>query len=139
MDSMTVSALQTSTSQSDTSTSTTSTDSSAGDLDYNSFLKLLIAQLKYQDPTKPTDSTEFVAQLATFSQVEQSISTNKKLDSLLTSQSLSLADSLIGHTVTSSDGTTTGVVKSVVITPDGPVAQLEDGTYLYLSNGVIIE
>ena len=58
---------------------------------------------------------------------------------MLTSQSLSLADAVIGHKVTSPDGKTSGLVKSVVITPDGPVAKLEDGTYLYLGNGIIIE
>ena len=61
----------------------TAAKSSVGDLDYNAFLKLLIAQMKNQDPTKPMDSTAFMAQLATFSQVEQSVSTNTKLDSLL--------------------------------------------------------
>ncbi len=42
-------------------------------LDYNSFLKLLTAQMKFQDPTKPTDATQFVSQLASFSSVEQGI------------------------------------------------------------------
>ena len=87
-------------------TGTTATTSSASSLDYNSFLKLLIAQLKNQDPTSPMDSAQFVSELATFSQVEQSVTTNSKLDSLLTSQSLTMADAFIGHTVTSSDGTT---------------------------------
>ncbi len=79
-------------------------------MDYNAFLKLLIAQLKNQDPTKPMDSTQFVAQLATFSQVEQSIATNSKLDALLTASALSMADGVIGRTITSADGTTSGIV-----------------------------
>ena len=36
-------------------------------LDYNAFLQLLIAQMKNQDPTKPTDPAQFIAQLASFS------------------------------------------------------------------------
>jgi flagellar basal-body rod modification protein FlgD len=122
-------------------TSTTAAPSAAGlgGMDYNAFLKLLIAQLKNQDPTQPMDNTEFVSQLATFSQVEQSIDVNKKLDSMLTSQSLTLADAVIGHKVTSPDGKITGVVKSVVITSDGPVAKLDNGKYLFLGNGIIIE
>lgn len=118
--------------------SPTGTSSVAGpSLDYNAFLKLLIAQLKNQDPTKPTDSTEFVAQLATFSQVEQNIAANQKLDSLLTSSALSLADSVIGRTITTSDGVT-GVVASVKIYSDGPVATLTDGKQVRLSAGVSI-
>jgi flagellar basal-body rod modification protein FlgD len=50
--------------------------------DFNTFLKLLTAQLRNQDPTSPLDSTQFVEQLASFSAVEQQIETNKKLESL---------------------------------------------------------
>jgi flagellar basal-body rod modification protein FlgD len=119
-----------------TSPGTTTPKSAVGNMDYNAFLKLLIAQLKNQDPTKPMDSTEFVAQLATFSQVEQSISANSKLDSLLTASGLSIADSVIGRTVTSPDGTVSGTVVSVKITRDGPVATLANGTTLALSAGI---
>ena len=121
-----------------TPTPETSAKSSAGDLDYNSFLKLLIAQLKNQDPSKPMDSTQFVAQLATFSQVEQSINANSKLDSLLTSSALSLADAVIGRTVTSADGQTSGVVSSVRITSEGPVATLSNGGEVQLGSGVSV-
>jgi flagellar basal-body rod modification protein FlgD len=107
-------------------------------MDYNAFLKLLIAQLKYQDPTKPTESTQFVAQLATFSQVEQSIGTNTKLDSLITSQAMSLADGVIGHTITSADGATSGVVQSVTITSEGATAKLANGDEVLLGSGVSI-
>ncbi|MBL4807493.1 MAG: flagellin biosynthesis protein FlgD [Rhodobacteraceae bacterium] len=51
--------------------------------DFQTFLLLLTAQLKNQDPLKPVDSTEFVAQLATFSSVEQQVLSNKKLESIL--------------------------------------------------------
>ena len=112
--------------------------SSVGSLDYNAFLKLLIAQLKDQDPTQPMDSTAFVAQLATFSQVEQSISANGKLDSLLTASDLSIADAVIGHTVTSPDGLMTGVVASVTLTRGGPQATLANGTVMPLVHGIKI-
>ncbi|HZP19795.1 MAG TPA: flagellar hook assembly protein FlgD [Bauldia sp.] len=110
----------------------------AGSLDYKAFLKLLIAQLKNQDPTQPMDSTAFVAQLATFSQVEQSISANSKLDSLLTAQSLSIADAFVGRKVTSGDGTVSGTVASVKITGDGPLATLTNGSTLILGSGVTV-
>jgi flagellar basal-body rod modification protein FlgD len=118
---------------------TTSKTSSVGDLDYNAFLKLLIEQLKNQDPTKPMDSTAFVAQLATFSQVEQIIQSNNKLDSLLTASALSIADAVIGHTVTSSDGLTTGTVASVKITSDGPLATLTNGSTVLLGSGIVMQ
>ena len=61
------------------------TQTSKTAVDYQSFLKLLIAEMKNQDPTKPMDSTQYVAQLATFSQVEQSVQINTKLDQILQS------------------------------------------------------
>ena len=51
--------------------------------DFDTFLKLLTTQLKYQDPLQPMESTEFVAQLASFSAVEQQIGSNTRLDSIL--------------------------------------------------------
>lgn len=50
--------------------------------DFQSFLQLLTAQLRNQDPLSPLDSTQFVEQLASFSAVEQQIATNSKLDAL---------------------------------------------------------
>ncbi len=47
--------------------------------DFQSFLKLLTAQLRHQDPLSPLESTQFVQQLATFSAVEQQIETNRLL------------------------------------------------------------
>ena len=119
-------------------TQTTTSQASPSSVDYNAFLRLLVAQLKNQDPTQPTDSTQFLSQLASFSQVEQSIAANAKLDSLLTSSALSLADAVIGRTVTSADGKISGVVVSVKITSDGPIATLKDGSTLALGPGVVI-
>ena len=72
------------------STGTTETKSKTA-VDYESFLKLLVAEMKNQDPTKPMESTDFVAQLATFSQVEQTVQSNTKLDQILQSTALSQA------------------------------------------------
>ncbi|WBV45468.1 flagellar hook assembly protein FlgD [Pseudoroseomonas cervicalis] len=52
---------------------------SASSADFDRFLKLLTAQMRYQDPMNPTDATQFVAQLAQFSQVEQQTKTNTLL------------------------------------------------------------
>ncbi|NSX56566.1 flagellar hook capping FlgD N-terminal domain-containing protein [Parasulfitobacter algicola] len=50
--------------------------------DFDTFLTLLTAQLENQDPLEPVDSTEYVAQLATFSSVEQQVTTNDLLRGL---------------------------------------------------------
>jgi flagellar hook assembly protein FlgD len=51
--------------------------------DYNTFLQLLIAQAKNQDPTNPTDPSQYVQQFAALSQVEQTVTTNAKLEEIL--------------------------------------------------------
>lgn len=107
-------------------------------LDYDSFLTLLIAQLKNQDPTEPQDSAEYIAQLATFSNVEQSIKTNAKLDELMTSFALSQADGVIGRTITSADGLTSGKASALKIVTGGAVAVLEDGSEIPLNAGITI-
>jgi flagellar basal-body rod modification protein FlgD len=107
-------------------------------LDYSAFLQLLIAELQNQDPTAPMDPTEHISQLASFSAVEQSVKTNAKLDSLLTSVALAQADSVIGHTLTSADGNTTGKVASVRIVSGGAVAVLENGSEVDLAEGIKI-
>ncbi|ESW67704.1 flagellar hook assembly protein FlgD [Mesorhizobium sp. M0761] len=108
-------------------------------VDYQSFLKLLIAEMKNQDPTKPMDSTQYVAQLATFSQVEQSVQTNTKLDQIMQSSALSQADALIGRSITSADGKTTGVVASVRLASNGVIAVLQNGTEVPVGAGVSIK
>lgn len=118
---------------------TTDTSSSTGKtLDYNSFLQLLVAQLKNQDPTNPADPTTFVAQLASFSSVEQLVNANSKLGSMLTQGELSQAAAVIGRTVTSSDGSISGQIASVQITSSGLTATLADGQSLVLGEGVSI-
>ena len=117
--------------------STTQTSKTA--VDYQSFLKLLIAEMKNQDPTKPMDSTQYVAQLATFSQVEQSVQTNTKLDQIMQSSALSQADALIGRSITSADGKTTGTVASVTLASSGLIAVLQDGTQVPVGAGVSIK
>jgi flagellar basal-body rod modification protein FlgD len=107
-------------------------------VDYQSFLKLLVAEMKNQDPTNPMDSTQYVAQLAAFSQVEQSVQINTKLDQLLQSSTLAQADALIGRTVTSADGKITGKVAEVRLLSDGIVAVLEGGKEITMGPGVKI-
>lgn len=118
-------------------------------IDHETFLRLFLEQLKNQDPTAPVDPTQSLAQLASFSQLEQGMATNQKLDSLLNAQMLSLdallsaqslvqANSLIGRTVTSGDGEISGKVVSVKITKEGALATLADGRTLNVDVGVTV-
>lgn len=107
-------------------------------VDYQSFLKLLVAQMKNQDPTNPMDSTQYMAQLASFSQVEQSVQMNQKLDQMLQSSTLEQAASIIGRTITSADGETTGKVAEVRLISNGIVAVLEGGKEITMGPGVKI-
>lgn len=69
----------------------------------DAFLKLLVTQMKYQDPLNPSNDTEFIAQLATFSQLEQ-------LQNLGTVTTNSQAFSLVGKNVIVKTETSTGAV-----------------------------
>lgn len=115
--------------------STTASDKAS--LNYNNFLQLLIAQMKHQDPTDPMDATEQISQLATFSQVEQSIQTNTHLKSMLQAEALTRASDLVGKTVKSADDNVTGVVKEVQVYSDGIVAVTEAGDKVLVQAGVV--
>jgi flagellar basal-body rod modification protein FlgD len=80
-------------------TASSNAQSSLGEVNFDTFVKLLLAQLKNQDPLNPMEGTEFTNQLATFSQLEQQMNTNTKLDSLLAANNFgaqSLGVSYIG-------------------------------------------
>lgn len=105
---------------------------------YNTFLQLLVTELRNQDPTKPMDPTQTVTQLATFSAVEQSVKTNSLLNSLLETSQLNQAASLVGKTITTADGAVQGIVKSVSLSSEGLVATLSDGSVVALGPGITI-
>ncbi|MGY8666533.1 flagellar hook assembly protein FlgD [Bradyrhizobium sp. UFLA05-109] len=133
------SATDTTSTQSTSTGSTTSTATNT--VDYNTFLQLLVAEMKNQDPTSPMDTSQYMSQFAQFSTVEQAVQTNSKLDSLLSSSALSQADGLIGHTAsyTDSSGTTvSGKIASVSINTDGAVATFEDGTRIPVGAGLTV-
>lgn len=106
-------------------------------VDYDTFLRLMMAQMQNQDPTEPMKASEQLSQLASFSQVEQTIQTNAKLETLLTNLSFGQVDDLIGRTVTDANGTT-GVVEKVEVYSDGTVLGLDNGSAILLGPGVTI-
>lgn len=96
--------------------STLTTEASNNTLGKDAFLQLLVTQMKYQDPLNPSTDTEYVAQLATFSQLEQ-------LQNLGTTMTNSQAFSLVGKDVimksVDSNGSTSyysGTVDFVTVT-----------------------
>lgn len=99
-----------------TSTATPSATEKTGprQLGQDDFLKLLITQLKSQDPLNPTNNTEFVSQLAQFSQLEQTAKQAQLLQKSLDAQTASLQFTLLPM-----------VGRRVSI--DRPLVQLEDG------------
>jgi len=72
----------TATSSTATASSANSSDASLITSDFEFFLEMLTAQAKYQDPLDPMDNTEYAAQLATFSSVEQQVKTNDLLTAM---------------------------------------------------------
>ena len=78
------------------STTTVSTSSTINQQD---FLQILLTQLQFQDPLKPTDNEQFVAQLAQFSALQVAEDQSQKLDSLATIQDADQAVALMGKTV----------------------------------------
>jgi flagellar basal-body rod modification protein FlgD len=105
---------------------TTQQTNNNGQLDQNAFLKLMIAQLKNQDPTKPQDPSEFMSQLAQFSQVTSTQNMETSIQSLtdsMRSTQLLNGTSLVGHDILATADTDTiesgGTVTGAIDAPKG--------------------
>lgn len=94
---------------SSTTTSSSSASSLASAPSEEVFLQLLVAQIQNQDPLNPTDSTQFVSQLAQFSELEQVIGIRQDIESYMGSGSSS---STTGSTTASSDADTSTATQS---------------------------
>lgn len=90
-----------------TSSKTGSTIGQAAGMGKDDFMQLLIAQLKNQDPMKPADDTQFVTQLAQFSQLEAADKMSDTLEEIAGLQALGQAASMIGKQISAKleDGT----------------------------------
>lgn len=87
------------------------------------FLRILLAQLRFQDPLKPVDNQQFVAQLAQFSALEINRQQSEKVDTLLTVQAVTQSIGLIGKRValrTALGNSTPGMVQAVSFTDGEP-------------------
>jgi flagellar basal-body rod modification protein FlgD len=72
---------------------------SAAQMGQEDFMRILLSQLQFQDPLKPVDNQEFVAQLAQFSALEINRQQSEKIDQLLSMQSVAQSVGIIGKTV----------------------------------------
>ena len=93
----------------------------------DTFLKLLVAQLRYQDPTSPTDGAQFLAQTAQFTVVEKLEELAKTNSNLLAASLDTTAASMVGRSITykNAEGTeATGVVTAARFGPTGPVLRV---------------
>ncbi len=103
--------------------------SGAGDMNKDTFLQLLVAQMKYQDPLEPTSNTEYISQYATFTQVEE-------IQNMASTMELSRASSLVGQevivTTKGSDGVTSTIQGKVdFVTYEAGKAYVSIGGELY--------
>lgn len=101
----------------------------ASGISQEDFLKILLTQLNYQDPLKPLDNQEFLAQMAQFSSLEQSRQLNDRIDTLLTIQSSSQSIGLLGKTVdvATEAGAITGEVTALNFRDGQPMMTVKVG------------
>jgi flagellar basal-body rod modification protein FlgD len=95
----------------------------------DTFLKLLVAQLKYQNPLSPTDGAQFMAQTAQFTMVERLEDLATQSTELLAAARAQSATALVGRRVTATgqDGKDVqGIVTGVRLDPAGPKLKLGD-------------
>ncbi|SOD71331.1 flagellar basal-body rod modification protein FlgD [Jatrophihabitans sp. GAS493] len=93
----------------------------------DAFLQLLVAQLKYQDPSKPVDTSTFMNETATLSQVQtmQTLSSNSV--NTLNAQQVQAATSMVGHNISYTDSAgnlATGLVSAATISGTTPSLQV---------------
>jgi flagellar basal-body rod modification protein FlgD len=106
-------------------TGSTSATAAAGNnlLDKNTFLKLMMAQLKNQDPLNPSDPSQYTSELAQLTSLEQETNIAQSAAQTAAEQNTTTALALLGHTVSYTDptgATATGLVQKVDFTGSGP-------------------
>ena len=93
----------------------TNTNIGKSTLGYEEFLKLLTAEMQYQDPLEPTSNTDYVAQMATFSQLEATLSMKESLTASSDNTIKSMANQLVGQeVVVEDDESKTGYADGIV-------------------------
>ena len=118
------------------STPASSSSSAAGGLDKDAFLKLLVAQLKFQNPMSPSDPSAFMAQTAQFAMVERLEEISAAQSEAATWQRVVAGQGLIGQQVTGTSlgSAVSGLVTGFSVTSDGAVLELQGGRTLAVTD-----
>jgi len=100
------------------------------------FLKILLTQLKFQDPLKPIDNQEFIAQLAQFSSLEFTRQQGERIETLLTIQSASQSLTLMGRTVevATDSGSQVGSVIAIRFQNGSPLLTIRTSAGAFLTD-----
>ncbi len=120
---------------------TTTTSESAITSDFETFLKMLTTQAKYQDPLEPIDSSEYASQLAQFSMVEQQVLTNENLaivQAQVATTNMELLAGMIGLEARSFAGAYFDG-DSITVTPNPAAASEEVYLVVYDENGTEVD
>lgn len=99
------------------------------ELDLEAFLKLLIAELRSQDPMEPMDNSELLGQVSQIREIESNLRLTETLEAVQLSEKLSAAASMLGQTITALDDQgqfVTGVVDRVSVENNVPKLHLGD-------------
>lgn len=101
-------------------------------LNLQDFMQVLMTQLTYQDPLKPMDNQEFLAQIAQFTTLEQTQQLNSNIQTLVSNQAAQQSVGLIGHTVnvTTASGPQSGTVMKIDLTGSSPKLTISTTTGL---------
>ena len=99
-------------------------------------IKILTTQLNYQDPMKPVDNQQFMAQMAQFTTLQQTQALNTKIEQLIVNQSSLQSVGLIGRNVDVSYGNSsvTGKVVSLSLSGDAPMLSITTSAGSTLNN-----
>ncbi len=113
-----------------------SSTSSQASLGQEDFLKILTTQLNFQDPLKPLDNQQFMAQMAQFASLEQARALNSNVEALLSIQSAMQSVGLIGRNVevATDDGSVVGQVTSLRFANGQPLATVKTAQGQVLSD-----
>ncbi len=112
-----------------TTSATSKTQENTNELGYDQFLQISCAEMQYQDPLEPTSNTEYIAQLATFSQLESTLSMQSTIEG-------SSANDLVGkYVIMKVTSSTTGETSYIAGTCDYVLHQNGE-TYLSVNNGL---